>query len=98
MLNKIIILLGNSYTSQQEALLNLLIEMCKEEAMDYCHLDYYDRSLDSAVIKMVIQQYNRRGSEGLTGLSFSGVSQSFTTDYTDDVIRDLRRHRRIQTC
>ena len=98
MLDKIIILLGNSYTNNQEDLIKVLIDICKNEAMNFCHLDYYDKSLDTVVIKMVLQQYNRRGNEGVSGLSFSGVSQNFLTDYTDDVVRELKRHRKLVTC
>ena len=98
MLDKIIILLGNSYTDNQEDLIKVLIDICKNEAMNFCHLDYYDKSLDTVVIKMVLQQYNRRGNEGVSGLSFSGVSQNFLTDYTDDVVRELKRHRKLVTC
>lgn len=98
MLDKIKILLGSSYTDDKEDLIKILIDICKNEAMNFCHLDYYDKSLDTVVIKMVLQQYNRRGNEGIGSLSFSGVSQNFLTDYTDDVVRELKRHRKLVTC
>jgi len=43
-----------------------LISLCKDEAYTYCNLPEYNAKLDGAVIQMVIERYNRIGSEGAT--------------------------------
>ena len=49
-----------------DELLNTLISMCKEEAYIYCNLPAYTTDLDLVVVSMVIEKYNRIGSEGTT--------------------------------
>ena len=94
MLDKVKILLGISDTSM-DTLLSLLIDIAKADAVDFCHLVEYAEELDTPVIKMVIQLYNKRGNEGIQSLSFTGVSESYMGDYSDDIIRQLQRHRRL---
>ena len=97
MLNKIKLLLGITATDKDE-LLNLLIELCKEEAITFCHLDYYDNKLDTVVINMVIEKFNRIGNEGINTVNYSGVSESFIDDYSTPIVRQLKRHRRLIIC
>lgn len=94
MLDKVKILLGIADTSM-DTLLSLLIDIAKADAVDYCHLAEYTEELDTPVIKMVIQLYNKRGNEGIQSLSFTGVSESYLSDYSEDVIRQLQRHRKL---
>jgi len=55
MLDKIKLLLGiNEDDESKDELLDLLISMCKDEAIDFCNLSEYNKKLDSAVISMVI--------------------------------------------
>ena len=62
MLNKLKLLLN----CEDDELLITLINLCKQEAYIYCNLEEYTDALDYIVIQMVIERYNRIGSEGLT--------------------------------
>lgn len=62
MLNKLKLLLH----CEDDELLITLINLCKQEAYIYCNLEEYTDALDYIVIQMVIERYNRIGSEGLT--------------------------------
>jgi len=94
MLTQVKLLLGITDTSK-DALLTLLIENCSDEAVAYCNLPEYDEKLDRIVVKMVIQTYNRIGSEGVAAQSFSGVSESFIDGYTLDIKTALNRYRKL---
>lgn len=96
MLEKIKILLGISDTDS-DALLNILIEEVQAFIIDYCNLTAYGIALDSVAIKMVIEQYNKCGSEGISSKSYSGISESYTDDYSATIYTQLDKHRRIKT-
>ena len=94
MLNIIKLLLGISGTEQDE-LLNALIDLCEQEALDYTHRTMATE-LSYVVISMVVERYNKLGSEGITSRSFSGVSESITDNYSEAVIHQLNLKRKIR--
>lgn len=95
MLDKIKLLLSITDDTNDD-LLNTLIAMCKEEAYIYCNLQEYDKKLDNIVASMVIEKYNRMGSEGAISQSASGISTSYDSFYSDKVVRMLNKHRRVR--
>ena len=80
----------------QDELLATLIALCKDEAYIYCNLAEYNNKLDGAVIQMVIERYNRIGSEGATQQSSSGVSMTYDSFYSDKVRWMLNKQRRVK--
>lgn len=97
MLEKIKILLGIAEEDEgKDDLINLLISLCKNEAVDFCNLPEYDSKLDSAVISMVIERYNARGTEGLTSVSGSGVNEHYKDGYSSNIISALIKNRKIR--
>mgnify|MGYP003432007337 CR=1 FL=1 len=95
MLEKIKLLLGLTDESRDE-ILTVLIAMCKDDAIDFCNLTEYTNKLDSAVIAMVIERYNKTGTEGCTSVSYNGVSQTYLEDYSEYVLAKLRKHRKVK--
>lgn len=97
MLEKIKILLGIAEEDEgKDDLINLLISLCKDEAVDFCNLPEYDSKLDSAVISMVIERYNARGTEGLSSVSGSGVNEHYKDGYSSNIISALIKNRKIR--
>lgn len=96
MLEKIKLLLNRLNDSEDE-LIATLISLCKEEAYVYCNLSEYDSKLDFVVIQMVIEKYNRIGSEGAVSQSSSGASASYDSFYSDKVVRLLNKFRKVKT-
>lgn len=97
MLEKIKMLLGIAEEDEsKDDLINLLISLCKDEAVDFCNLPEYDSKLDSAVISMVIERYNARGTEGLTSVSSSGVNEHYKDGYSSNIISALIKNRKIR--
>ena len=97
MLEKIKMLLGIAEEDEsKDDLINLLISLCKNEAVDFCNLPEYDSKLDSAVISMVIERYNARGTEGLSSVSGSGVNEHYKDGYSSNIISALVKNRKIR--
>lgn len=94
MLDKLKLLMGLS--DQDDELLMTLISLCKEEAYIYCNLPEYDEKLDYIVIQMVIERYNRIGSEGAESQSTDGISTSYTNFYSDKVVKMLNKNRKVK--
>ena len=96
MLDKIKILLGLSNTEDQDEILEVLISLCKDEAIDFCNLEEYTEKLDSAVIGMVIERYNKIGTEGITSVSTNGINEGYTDGYSETVLCKLRKNRKVK--
>jgi ribulose bisphosphate carboxylase small subunit len=96
MLERIKLLLSRADDDSADELLNTLISMCKEEAYIYCNLPEYDNKLDFIVVSMVIEKYNRMGSEGTLSQSSSGVSASYDSFYSDKIVRMLNKFRKVK--
>ena len=96
MLEKIKLLLNVSDIDNLDELILTLITLCKEEAYIYCNLEKYDSKLDIVVTSMVIEKYNRMGSEGTLSQSASGASASYDSFYSDKVVRMLNKFRKVK--
>lgn len=97
MLERIKLLL-NRLNDEDDELLSLLMNICREEAYIYCNLSEYSTDLDNIVIEMVIERFNRIGSESTKSQSSSGVSaQYFDGVYSDKVYKMLNKHRKLRT-
>lgn len=97
MLDKIKLLLNKANDSTVDELIELLISLCKDEAYIYCNLPEYDKQLDYIVIQMVIERFNRIGSEGTTNQSTSGISTTYDSFYSEKVRKMLNKHRKVKT-
>ena len=95
MLQKIKLLLGIADTSKDD-LLNLLIDLAKNQVIDYTHNPHCLPLLEGTVCDMVVYNYNRMGTEGLSSEGYSGVSFSYSTDYPESILRSLKAHRKVR--
>lgn len=94
MLERIKLLL-NITDGSKDALLGELITDAEEFAVNYTRNAAAMESLKATIIAMVIYAYNRLGSEGVTSESYSGVSFAYTAGYSDDIMKQLRRFRKV---
>lgn len=94
MLEKIKLLLGLT-GNDKDALLNLLIDQCTEEAILYTHNEDVT-DLDTSIQQMVVYNYNRLGTEGVENEGYSGVSFKYTADYPESIMRGLRAKRKVR--
>jgi len=94
-LEKLKILLSISDTSKDN-LLNLLTEQAEQEFRNYCSRDDRPTTAEQIIIDLVIMRYNRVGTEGLTGQSYSGVREDYSNDYPTALKTALNRYRQIR--
>lgn len=92
-LDKLKLLIPNA----SDEVLSLLIDLAKDFTINYCNLSEYNTALDNVVLKMVSEDFNKLGYEGISSKSFSGISESYTTDYSGEIYKLLNKHRRLKT-
>lgn len=96
MLDKIKLLLG-LMNDEKDELLNILIALCKDEAVLFCNLKEYSAKLDSTIIEMVIERYNHIGTEGYSSVSSNGITENYFNGYSENTLRRLRKNRRVKS-
>lgn len=94
MLNNIKMLLGIT-GSEKDDLIRFLIDICTDEAKQYCNTDTAD-GLETAIIQMVVFKYNRIGTEGLTEESYNSASYSYAEDYPKPILKMLNSKRKLR--
>lgn len=95
MLEDIKLLLGITSTDKDK-LIKLLINLATEDARTISRRQDVTE-LEGAIIQMVVFNYNRLGTEGLDSESYSGVSYSYSSDYPENILRSLKRYRKLVT-
>lgn len=95
MLERIKLLL-NITDDSKDALLEELIDNATEFAQNYINNDAALDNLTGTIIAMVIYDYNRMGTEGLASENYSGMSFGYTAGYSDDIMKQLRRYRKVR--
>lgn len=80
----------------KDTLLGYLIDNAQAFVISYCGLSEYTTTLDNIVIKMVLEDFNKLGSEGIASKSFSGMSESYNEDYSAQIYVILNRNKRAR--
>ena len=84
-----------------EELLKEFIADTFNDVAEYINLDTTDTTLQmplgciSIVKDLVVIKCNKLGSEGISSDSHEGISQSYIEDMPKDILRKLRRYRRL---
>lgn len=80
-----------------EALLQILVEIAEAEFKDYCNRDDVPPEAENVVLNMARIQYARLDSQGLTSQSMSGVSESFESGfYPANVLQQMNHFRKVK--
>lgn len=59
-----------------------------------CHRDDAPEAAYPVLARMALQLYARIGAEGLSAQNYSGASETFMSDWPDDLRRAIHRFRR----
>lgn len=78
--------------NSQDALLDVLIEQCEAEYLSRTHQEEADENI---VNKMVIETFNRLGNEGVQSMSYSGISETYESDYSEATQKLIRSKTRL---
>ena len=76
----------------QDVLLGALIDQCSEEYLRRTHQSVADESVVNA---MVMERYNKLGTEGVQSISYSGISESYDSDYSEATQKLIRSKTRL---
>lgn len=85
-----------SITGSTNKVLETLVDMCKDEATQYCNLKIYTERLDNAVVQMVVERFNRLNNEGVESTSASSINEKFINGYSQSTISMLNKNRKIK--
>jgi hypothetical protein len=76
-----------------DGLILLLIEKAKAEVVIYCKTDYVS-AMDNLIADIVIYKLNTLGTDGISGQSYNGVSESYTDKYPLNIRMQLDSFRK----
>lgn len=88
------ILLKNKVYSDE--LIESLIDNAKQFAKTYTGQKYIDEKFDSIITRIVLEDYNKLGAEGIQSQSVAGASESYNDDYSEQIYRQLKRFRKVR--
>lgn len=96
-LDNIKAMLGDSAGNYADEQILMCVEMAKAEVEAYCnrHIDT-DSVLEVCVARIAVIKLNRINTEGLTGQSYSGVSENYIDGYPADIVAVLNRKRKLK--
>ena len=86
------LLLGD--TSQEEVV-DILLERCVGYISQYCHIEEEDIP-EYLVMDMVLEAFNKLNNEGVTNISYGGITETFT-ELSDHIRRALNACRKVRT-
>lgn len=95
MLEELKLLLGDAASNYSDAQIGLCLKHAMAEVEAYCNREI-DYELELVAEKIAIIKLNRLNTEGLTGQSFSGVSENYLDGYPADILSVLNRKRKIK--
>ena len=92
-IQKLQVLIGRT---DKDALLTVLLEQAQEEFKQLCNREDIPANAENIVNDMVVEKYNRFGTEGLAAQSFSGTSETFSDNYPARLLAALARFRKAR--
>ena len=85
------------YPSVDDSVIALVIPQAQSYILDYCNLEEIPSLHESVLFDMCKQDLNRLRAEGISSESAGGSTLSYEQDYTQNVYRRLKKHKRIKT-
>lgn len=73
-----------------------LVDMCQEEAVQYCNLQEYTPKLDNAVVQMSLERLNRLNNEGVASTNASSITENFIDGYSKSTLSMLNKNRKVK--
>ena len=95
MIEEIKLLLGEAAGNYSDAQISLALKMALAEVEAYCNRKA-DFELELIAQKLAVIKLNRTNTEGLSGQSYSGVSENYIDGYPAEILAVLNRKRKIR--
>ncbi|MBO5111433.1 MAG: phage head-tail connector protein [Clostridia bacterium] len=81
--------------TERDALLSLLLVRAEDTARVYCRLREDEAVPEDLILRMAAEDYTQLGSEGISYKSYSGINETYRSEYSGKVIMLLNRYRRL---
>lgn len=85
------------YPSVEISVIALVIQQVQSFVLDYCNLEKMPNQLYPVLLDMAKQDINKLLSEGISSESAGGSTISYEQDYTQNIYKRLKKHKRIKT-
>lgn len=82
-------------SNAEEETIEALYAQCAFDFLADCNLTELPEAAAPVIEQMVQYRYSQLNAEGLAGQSYSGMSESYLTDYPERLKRAMQRFRRI---
>lgn len=80
----------------KDALFVELIVQAEEEFLDYTGRITIPTAAEKLIDKMVVENFNHIGAEGISSQGYSNISESFVDGYSANIIKQLQRYRKAK--
>ena len=95
MLTTIKTYLGLTNTSK-DSLLQILIDNAIYYFQDVCNIEFVEADHKTIIVKMVVEDFNRLGSEGISSLTFGSSKEATNQEYSDGLSKQIRKYKRAK--
>ena len=95
MIEEIKILLGEAAANFTDAQISLSYRLALTEVEEYTKREA-DTTLELMAAQIAVIKLNRSNTEGLTGQSYSGISENYLDGYPSEIVAVLNRKRKIK--
>lgn len=72
-----------------DVLLNLMIERTQAEIALITKKPYDALTMDNILVDMVLVKLNLKGNEGISSVSYNGISETYIPNYPINILRQL---------
>lgn len=95
-IERIKIKLGQTDNADIDSVLEVYLDDARHDFLAYCGRSDIPHAAMGLIEDMAIAKYNQRGNEGLASQSYSGISESYQTAYSDTTKVALNRWRKLR--
>lgn len=81
--------IDGEHDSTTDCIFSILYDLVFDEVHEIVGDNIYLKDFQSLFIKMLNFKYSRLGTESLSAYNYSGVSETFLSDYPEDIKRTL---------
>ena len=76
--------------------LQALVDVAEDDFKAECCRDDVPAAATSIIARMAAHRYGQMGAAGLQTESWSGASETYLTDYPEDLKRSMHRYRKVR--
>ena len=95
-MNQLAILKILTNTEDKDALLLVLIDRARQEFLDYTKRIDVPAAAGSLITSMVVESFNRIGTEGFSNQEYSNISENYLDGYSANILSQLKRYRKVK--